>query len=287
MMGNIVAKKAKGFIFESVCSGMKCHDLAMQMLLTATPSSPEQPTPLIQHHSACDSHVPCRDVLRSFREDAKPEHLFADVLSRLRLSTRTAIDRMLETALQEFEMRKFAGEWQSDIVADSGPKLLDQMYKRIRHDGLRVASTCVAHGAQMRECCHRADTSSGRKVLKFVGLPCISFSTRGLMMDLLHGTCKILAVVLAELMEDDVDFSVMECTVRLDTDVITTNDEIIGKFDVRVIFLSPTTFGHPYSRERCLVIFREGEVRHRPGAERFASALPPRSWLERAGVLLC
>ena len=191
------------------------------------------------------------------------------------------MNAQLTKAVHDYTKRNFGGETRSELVSEIGTELLRAMQKKIKEHGMHRELICVnclgtsgCHGK-----CPAKPKASGRRFIKYCGMPCVSFSSRGPQMDLVHETCKLFATELEDLKADPPDYAMIECTSRFPANLIQEDVEIAALFWVFVMSLSPTDFGQPYSRGRTIVLLAN--------KEKYIITLEPTAFLEKCLRTVC
>ena len=171
---------------------------------------------------------------------------------------------LLLDTLKRFEFayheRLFQGESHTLVVKELGAEMLEDMYVKIKSDGLQQEAQCYGHGTG-NTCRVAPATGTDKLGIRFLGVPCTSWSTRGSMFDLLHENTMALAAIMVELVEEPVDVAIAECTVRFADTVLSDNADLSALYYISVFRPCPSDFGHPYTRRRVIMIFIRKETR--------------------------
>ena len=245
-----------GICTSSVFSGMECHNVALNCLVAAVQKryGDRLMEQLVVNWSACDSSEKCRQLLRNAKVQFRPKHIFTNVQDRLAIELQGFFDSEFERHMQEYTMLTFNGETHSNAAKCLGRKLADVLFDKAATVGLLRRGLCYMHGPGDCECEVRPPPTSGQQEFHFGGIPCDSFSTRGSMFDLLHDTCKSLTVMLADLVEQETDFGIYECTPRFPVEIILNNALIMSIYFVSHMIMCPSHYGLPSNRKRVILV---------------------------------
>jgi hypothetical protein len=230
----------------------------------------------------CDIAVPCRRVLMSYKAQYAAQRTFGDIIDRLPCLESQSIRKQYRDL-----QWPSASEVDEALQTPAGQALMDMRLVNLIRQAFALLEDPAVFNAESTSFCHRKqlrvkteDVSPGvlngergigpLEQIRFAagGVICRDWSKQGLQMGFAGKSARAYFVFVAERRVRREPFFCQECTPSSALIMVVRN-YLSDLYDIEVVELCPSMFGHPHRRRRQWVtgVRRDFAIRTRPMSE--------------------